>query len=68
VVDEQGVAHHRAIGVAHEMDDIFVVNSGLALTDKIVLEGVRQMREGEHVEASFRNPEEVLAGMKKHAE
>lgn len=68
VVDEQGVAHQRAIGVAHEMDDIFVVNSGLALTDKIVLEGARQTRDGEHVEGTFRKPEEVLASMKKHAE
>lgn len=68
VVDEQGTAHQRAIDVAHEMDDIFVVNSGLALNEKIVLEGVRQTREGEHVEASYRKPEEVLASMKKHAE
>jgi membrane fusion protein (multidrug efflux system) len=68
VIDDQGVAHQRAISVAHELDDIFVVESGLALNEKIVLEGVRQTREGEHVEASFRKPEEVLASMKKHAE
>jgi membrane fusion protein (multidrug efflux system) len=50
------------------MDDIFVVNGGLALNEKIVLEGVRQTHEGELVEESYRKPEEVLASMKKHAE
>jgi len=67
-VGEDGVAHQRAITVAHEMDDVFVVQDGLALTDKIVLEGVRQTHEGEHVEAEFRKPEEALGNMKNHAE
>lgn len=68
VIDDHGAAHQRAIQVAHEMDDIFVLQSGLALNEKFVLEGVRQMHEGQHVEAEFRKPEDVLAGMKKHAE
>ncbi len=66
VVD--GVAHQRAISVAFEMDDVFVVESGLTANDKIVLEGVRQTHDGEHVEAQFREPGEVLSNMKTHAE
>lgn len=68
VVGDDGVAHQRAISVAHELDDVFVVESGLALNEKFVLEGVRQTREGEHVEAEFRKPEEALSNMKNHAE
>lgn len=68
VVGEDGVAHQRAIKIAHELDDIFVVQSGLSLNDKIVLEGVRQTHEGQHVEAEYRKPEEALSNMKMHAE
>lgn len=67
VVDD-GVVHQRAIEIAHEMDDIFVVKSGLSATDKIVLEGVRQVHDGEHVQADFRDPHDVLSHQKHHAE
>lgn len=68
VVDDHGVAHQRGITVGYEMDDVFVIKSGLQLSDKIVLEGVRQIHDGQHVEATFRKPEEVLANQKTHAE
>ena len=38
------------------------------MNDKIVLEGIRQVRDGEKVEYEFRAPEEVLANQKYHAE
>ncbi|PRP91182.1 Toluene efflux pump periplasmic linker protein TtgA precursor [Enhygromyxa salina] len=68
VVGEDGAVHQRAITISHEMDDIFVVESGLDVTDKIVLDGVRQIHEGDHPVSEFREPEEVLSGMKHHAE
>jgi membrane fusion protein (multidrug efflux system) len=67
VVGSDNVAHQRAITVKYESDDVFVVD-GVKLSEKIVLEGVRQTHDGEHVEVSFRKPEEVFANMKNHAE
>ncbi|MGB1012532.1 MAG: efflux RND transporter periplasmic adaptor subunit [Nannocystaceae bacterium] len=63
-----GVVQQRIIEVAHELDDIFVVKSGLTASDKIVLEGVRQVHHGEHVQAEFRDPQDVLSHQKHHAE
>jgi membrane fusion protein (multidrug efflux system) len=68
VVDKDDVVHSRAIVIQYEMDDIFVIEKGLDLNDKIVLEGVRQVRVGEKVEFEFRKPEEALANQKYHAE
>jgi membrane fusion protein, multidrug efflux system len=68
VVDKDNLVHQRDIVVQNEMDDIFVIKSGLAVNDKIVLEGVRQVRNGEKVEYEFRKPEEALANQKNHAE
>jgi membrane fusion protein, multidrug efflux system len=68
VVDKDEKVHQRLITIQHEMDDIFVVSDGLDVNDKIVLEGVRQVRDGDKVEYEFRKPEEALANMKLHAE
>ncbi len=68
VVGKDDVVHQRWIVVQHEMDDIFVIKKGLDVNDKIVLEGVRQVRDGEKVEYEFRKPEEALANQKNHAE
>jgi membrane fusion protein (multidrug efflux system) len=68
VVDADDVAHQRLITVKHELEDIFVVDSGLDVTDKIVFEGVREVEEGGKVEYDFRKPEEVLKNQKFHAE
>lgn len=68
VVGEDHVVHQRPITIRHEMDDIFVIKKGLDVNDKIVLEGVRQVHDGEKVEYEFRKPEEALANQKNHAE
>lgn len=68
VVSEDHVVHQRLITVKHEKDDIFVIEKGLTTNDKIVLEGVRQVHDGDKVEYEFLKPEEVLKHQKYHAE
>ncbi len=67
-VDEKGLAHQRVIKIANELDDIFVVESGLRPDEKFVVEGLRQVSDGQHVHAQFKKPDDVLLNMKKHAE
>jgi membrane fusion protein, multidrug efflux system len=67
VVDEENVAHQREITIENELEDLFVIKSGLAANDKIVLEGVRQVRDGYKVEDyEDVKPTDVVA--KYHAE
>ena len=68
VVGEDDVAHQRLITIKHELEDVFVINSGLDVSDKIVLEGVREVEEGGKVEYEFREPEEAVKNQKFHAE
>jgi membrane fusion protein (multidrug efflux system) len=69
VIDDAGVVHQREVSVAHEKDDIFIISKGLKVTDRIVLEGVRQVKDGEKVEEpEYRSPDKVLGHMKYHAE
>jgi membrane fusion protein (multidrug efflux system) len=68
VVGADDVAHQRLITVKHELEDAFVINSGLDVRDKIVFEGIREVQEGGKVEYEFRKPEDVLKNQKFHAE
>lgn len=49
VVDGQHVARKREIVVTSEVDDTFVVQSGVRAGDRIVVSGLRQVRDGEQV-------------------
>lgn len=68
VVDQDNVVHQRDITIESEQDDVFVIADGLKEDDKIILEGIRQVRDGDKAEFEFRNPEEVLKNLKFHAE
>lgn len=68
VVDKDHVAHQREIDVSNELEDVFVVKSGVGLHDKIVLEGIRQVRDGGKVKYEERQPAQVDAHLKYHAE
>ncbi len=60
--------HQREIVIQHEMDDIYVIKKGLDVNDRIVLEGIRQVHDGERVEYESRPPEQAVANLKYHAE
>jgi membrane fusion protein (multidrug efflux system) len=68
VVDEENVAHQREIQIQNELEDLFVLKNGVGVKDKIVLEGIRQVRDGDKVEFEDRKPEQVVANLKYHAE
>ncbi len=68
VVDEDNVVRQRDITIQSEQDDIFVIKEGLQEGDKIILEGIRQVRDGDKIEFEFESPEDVLGNLKYHAE
>jgi membrane fusion protein (multidrug efflux system) len=63
-----GVVRQREIGIQEEKDDIYVINKGLTPSDRIVFEGIRQVRDGDPVEFELRPPREILEKLKFHAE
>lgn len=67
-IDEDDIAHHREIVVQNELEDLYVIKDGIGVNDKIILEGVRQIRDGDKVEYEDHQPEQVVANLKYHAE
>ena len=45
-----------------------MIKKGAGVGDRIVLEGIRQVRDGEKVEYEFRPLEEAMREPKKHTE
>jgi membrane fusion protein, multidrug efflux system len=68
VVDKNSMIRSREITVAAEMPHIFVVQKGLAEGDKILLEGLRLVRENEKIHYTFMQPDSALSQLELYAE
>lgn len=68
VVNEKNELEQKQIVVAGELPHIFIVKEGLNVTDKILLEGLRKVRNGQEIEVEFQAPEVAFAKLDLHAE
>lgn len=68
IVDKDGVVHQQPIAVQYELEDVYVIEGGIDVDAKIVLDGVREVEAGEKIEAEFRSPDEAFKKLKFHAE
>ncbi|WP_407483627.1 efflux RND transporter periplasmic adaptor subunit [Elizabethkingia meningoseptica] len=68
VVDKNGTARSRNIKVAYELPDLYVVGSGLAKGDQILLEGVQKVKDDQKLKIKFQDPKKVLQSLKLKAE
>ena len=68
VIDKDSRVKTRQITVAAEMEDLFVVSSGLNEGEKILLEGLRKVTENDKITCTFEEPATVIAQLKVPAE
>lgn len=68
VVGDDNVIRSREITIAAELPHIFAVKSGLKPGDKILLEGLRLVRENEKIHYSLMKPDSVIAHLDLYAE
>jgi len=67
-IDKDDVAHQREIVVQHELEGSFVINRGVGVDDRIICEGIRQVRDGEKVIFEFRPLDQILGHQKNRPE
>ena len=68
VVGKGDVIHSQLIGVRGELPDLYVVESGLHKDDKILLEGIQNVKDGDKIKFQFENPAKVMASLRLKAE
>ncbi|MFT3712830.1 MAG: efflux RND transporter periplasmic adaptor subunit [Archangium sp.] len=68
VVDEKGVVHSRSITVSAELPQVYVVSSGLDEKERVLIDGLRKVRDGNEIIPDFQPPLDVLAHLQVRAE
>ncbi len=68
VVDQKNTVRSREITIAEELEDLYVVSDGLAESDRILLEGLRKVRDNDKIAYEYQEPKMVMASLKVYAE
>lgn len=68
VVDKNNVVHQKEIQIESEMPDIYIVKSGLTEHDKILLEGIRKVSDGETITFEYQDPKYVMSHLSIYVE
>lgn len=69
VVDKDNVIQQREITIGAEMPDLYVVKGGLAENERIVLEGIRKVRDKDKIaEYQYLDPKVVIPNLKVYVE
>lgn len=68
VVDDKRKVHQLEITVASEMPDLYIISAGLKANDKILLEGIRKVKDGDKIDFTYQEPKSVVAHLKTYSE
>lgn len=69
VLDKNNIIHSKQITVEAEMPHLYVVSEGLNSGDKILLDGLRKVKNGDKISCEFADPKKVFAELHElHAE
>jgi membrane fusion protein (multidrug efflux system) len=68
VVGKDNKVHTREITVASEMPDLYIVSKGIRSTDKILLEGIKKVRDGDKIKYDYKDPKKVVNSLKVYTE
>jgi membrane fusion protein (multidrug efflux system) len=61
VVDDHNVVKQREITVAHELPHLYVLSKGLDAQERIMLDGLRKVRDGDEIAVEYQQPKEAYA-------
>ena len=68
VVGKNNKVTSKEITITGEIPDLYVVSSGLAENDKILLEGVQKVKENDKIEFTYIAPQKVVNNLRLKAE
>lgn len=68
VIDKNSVIKSRMVTIVNELPHLFVVSEGLEIGDKILLEGLRKVKENQKIKYKFEDPSKVMKNLNLYAE
>lgn len=68
VVDENHIVKARELTIGAELPDLYIVSHGLGENERIVNEGIRKVKENDHITYDYEEPGTALAQLRLPAE
>ena len=68
VIDKDSTIKSRMVTIDHELPNLSVVSSGLRVGDRILLEGLRKVKENQKIKFKVKDAQEVLKNLGLYAE
>jgi membrane fusion protein, multidrug efflux system len=68
VVGKDNVVSQREISIASELPDLYVLKGGLAVNERILLEGIRKVSNNEKIAYDYEDPNTVISKLKVYVE
>ena len=68
VVDKNNKGKLTLIDIAAEMPDLYIIKSGITENDKILLEGMRKVKDGDQIKFEYEDPKTVMNHLKLASE
>ena len=68
VLDEKNEIHQREITISGELPHLFIIKEGISKNDKILLEGLRQVKQGQKIDYEFVKPNKAITNLELYAE
>ncbi|MCB0735365.1 MAG: efflux RND transporter periplasmic adaptor subunit [Bacteroidetes bacterium] len=68
VLDKDDQVSAREVEIGAEMNHVYQIRKGLTTKDKVLLEGLNKVQNGQKVACEYRKPKEILANLNLYAE
>ncbi len=68
IVNKDNTVTQREVIIASEMPDLYIVKSGITENDKILLEGIRKVKDKDKISYKYEDPKEVFKQLKVYVE
>jgi membrane fusion protein (multidrug efflux system) len=68
VVDKNNIVHSREINIASEMPDLYVIKDGVNENERIMLEGIRKVKDNDKITYEYEDPTKVINNLKVYVE
>jgi membrane fusion protein (multidrug efflux system) len=68
VVDKNDVVSSKEITIKGEIPDLYMIDSGITVNDKILLEGVQKVKDNDKIHYKYIAPQEVITHLRLKAE
>ncbi|MNL63304.1 hypothetical protein D3C87_1874300 [compost metagenome] len=68
VIDKDNTVKSREVVIMAELPHLFVIKEGLSIHDRILLEGLRLVKENDKIDIKLVQPESVLSHLELYVE